>query len=136
MTGETAAGITGGTVDVAVEPAAAAIFVEATVDENFGLFARGEIEQDSGRAEGVGGGTLNPGIGVDQWVRFSTIQLNATTEGVAVFRLTVGGLTFAEFGIGLIGYEDVSTFDANIIVVSGLPELESTRRSFGTDDEE
>ena len=115
MSGTAPAGLTGGTVDISVDPALATLG-DVSVDSNFSLFTRGNANPALGIARGLGGATLREAVGVGDWARFATVKLRTIGRGVLAIRLTQGRMRFAEYSKGAIGEESVSLHGATLSV--------------------
>ncbi|MFQ5495562.1 MAG: hypothetical protein ACE5EX_09295, partial [Phycisphaerae bacterium] len=115
MFGLAPAGLTGGTINLAVDPSLVAM-LDVAVDPNFSLFGIGRVDPTSGMAHGVGGATLDARVAVGHWVRFATAHLVAIGNGTSYVDLEQGPMSFAEYSVGLIPGNSVFTFDARIEV--------------------
>ncbi len=97
-TGADPPGIAGGTVDVLFDFAAAGL---GSIDHGtlFDELTTGEIDQNAGIVDNLGGVTLQPGIAVaPSWALLGRIAFTATAKGAAVFSLEPGAFQFALAG--------------------------------------
>ncbi len=115
MFGSAPAGVTGGTVDVLVDPALATL-TGATVDPNFVMFAMGDFDPKSGVVSGVGGATLDGNVAVDEWVRFATVRLEAVGAGLLGIEVAPGTMPFSEYSVGSVDADSVFMHDARITI--------------------
>ncbi len=119
MFGSSPAGVTGGTVDVLVNPALVRL-TDAAVDPNFGLFAMGEFDADTGVVSGVGGATLDGNVAVDAWVRFATVRAEAIGTGQVGIAVAPGPMPFSEYSVGTMGQDSVLMHGARITIDEGI----------------
>ena len=101
MSGNTAAGLTGGSLSLYVDPELA-VPLSANVDPGFGLFQGGDIDAFTGSVTDLVGATLYSGVAVGEWVRFASVEFEARRSGVLRLELSQGHMAFAQYSVGAI----------------------------------